>query len=49
VTDLIFLAVLVAFFALAVGLVRACDRIIGPDTAAAPDVAAEADAGQVAA
>lgn len=30
-TDVIFLAVLVAFFALAVVFVRACEHIIGPD------------------
>jgi hypothetical protein len=30
-TDLAALAFLVAFFALAVGLVKACERIIGPD------------------
>ena len=31
VTDILLLAVLVAFFALTVLFVRACDRIIGPD------------------
>ena len=30
-TDVLFLAVLVAFFAVAVVFVRACERIIGPD------------------
>ena len=30
-TDVIFLAILVAFFALAVVFVKACERIIGPD------------------
>jgi hypothetical protein len=30
--DVVFLAVMVAFFALALALVRACDRIIGPET-----------------
>lgn len=30
-TDVLFLIVLVAFFALSVVFVRACDRIIGPD------------------
>ena len=30
-SDLIFLAVIVGFFALAVGLLRACEHIIGPD------------------
>ncbi len=32
--DLVFLLVIVAFFALAVLFVRACDRIIGPEEAA---------------
>ncbi|MGZ4133438.1 MAG: hypothetical protein ACXVWF_10340 [Actinomycetota bacterium] len=36
--DVVFLAILVAFFALAVVFVRACDRIVGPETEA-PDVA----------
>jgi hypothetical protein len=31
-TDLLFLALMVAFFGLAVLLVRVCDRIIGEDT-----------------
>ena len=31
--DVAFVAILIAFFALAVVLVKACDRIIGPDTA----------------
>jgi hypothetical protein len=30
--DVLFLVILVAFFALAVAFVRACDRIVGPDT-----------------
>ena len=30
-TDVVFLAVLVAFFAVAVVFVRACEHIIGPD------------------
>ena len=30
-TDLLMLAILVAFFALAVVVVKACERIIGPD------------------
>jgi hypothetical protein len=34
VTDIILIAVLVAFFALAVLFVRACERIIGPDVEA---------------
>lgn len=29
--DLVFIAVTVAFFALAAGLVKVCDHIIGPD------------------
>jgi hypothetical protein len=33
VTDLLFIAIVVAFFALCVGYVRLCDRIIGPDPA----------------
>jgi hypothetical protein len=36
--DVVFLAVTVAFFAITVLLVKACDRIIGPD----PDRSAEA-------
>jgi hypothetical protein len=35
--DVLFVAVLVAFFAVAVGLVRACDRIIGPEETVATD------------
>jgi hypothetical protein len=31
VTDVLFLAILVAFFAIAVLFVHACERIIGPD------------------
>ena len=31
--DIIFIAILIAFFALSVVFVRACDRIIGADTA----------------
>lgn len=30
-SDLIYLAVIVGFFAVAVGLLRACEHIIGPD------------------
>ncbi|HWJ64497.1 MAG TPA: hypothetical protein VNS19_21170 [Acidimicrobiales bacterium] len=33
-SDLIFLAVVAGFFALAVGLLRACEHIVGPDPAA---------------
>ena len=32
-SDLIFLAIIVGFFAVAFGLLRACERIIGPDPA----------------
>jgi hypothetical protein len=32
VSDVIFLATIVAFFALCVAYIRACDWIIGPDT-----------------
>ena len=43
-SDVIFLLVVVGFFALAVGLLRACERIIGPDApvsvAAVPPAAA---------
>ena len=50
-SDLIYLLVIVGFFALAAGLVRACEHIIGPDpvpattsttssTSAEPDAAA---------
>lgn len=34
--DLLFIAVTIAFFGLALVLVRACDRIIGPDPAPDP-------------
>ena len=34
-TDVLMLAILVAFFALAVLFVRACERVIGPDIEAA--------------
>jgi hypothetical protein len=32
VADLIFVVVVVAFFALSVAYVKACERIVGPDT-----------------
>ena len=35
-TDVLFLAILVAFFAVAVLFVKACERIVGPDTEAVP-------------
>ena len=34
-SDVIFLATIVGFFAAAFGLLRACEHIIGPDTASA--------------
>ena len=34
-TDVLMLAILIAFFAVAVVFVRACERIIGPDIEAA--------------
>ena len=36
--DVIFVAVIVAFFGVAWALVKACDRIIGPDIIAVDDV-----------
>ena len=41
--DLLFILITVAFFAIAVGFVRLCERIIGPDaepTSTTPDPAA---------
>jgi hypothetical protein len=44
VTDLLFLAILVAFFTVAVVFVYACERIVGPDLEAdVPVDAAEPD------
>jgi hypothetical protein len=46
-SDVIFLAIIVAFFALAVLFVRLCDRIIGSDEealAGAPQAAPEEEA-----
>ncbi len=40
--DIVYLAVIVAFFALCVAFVRACDRIIGPDELA-PLIPADGD------
>jgi hypothetical protein len=51
-TDILMLAILVAFFALAVVFVKACERIIGPDIEGVrteDDVAAAPDDGAVAA
>jgi hypothetical protein len=52
--DLVFVGIILAFFALATLFVRACDRIIGADERAIPEPiaaveAAGADAGTVAA
>jgi hypothetical protein len=43
VTDVLFLAILVAFFAVALAFVHGCERIIGPDLEAGvpADVAAQ--------
>jgi len=41
--DVLFVAVLVAFFAVCVGFVRLCDRVIGGDEAVAPSAADEPD------
>jgi hypothetical protein len=38
VADLLYLLTIVAFFALMVLFVRVCERVVGKDTAAAPDV-----------
>lgn len=43
-SDLIYLAVIVGFFALAFGLLRACERIIGPDAPATTSPGAAAPA-----
>ena len=55
-TDLIFVAVIVAFFALSVGLVRLCERIVGTEelavavpTATQPPDPTASDATEVAA
>jgi hypothetical protein len=42
--DVVFVAVVVAFFALTVAYVKACERIVGRDTGAAPLDAASDDA-----
>ena len=43
-TDLIFIATLIAFFALMVVFVRFCERIVGKEDVTGPDPAAELDA-----
>jgi hypothetical protein len=49
--DVLFVAILVAFFALAIVFVRACDRIVGPDTGSldVADTSATSDTDEVAA
>jgi hypothetical protein len=49
VADVLFLAVLVAFFALAVVFVHACERIIGPDLEAEVPAEEPSEPGQAAA
>ena len=39
--DLLFVAVLLAFFAVAFVVVKACERIIGPDEITTTDVATD--------
>ena len=46
-SDVLFVALTLVFFALAVGLVRGCDRVIGPDELEVDD--AESGAGDAAA
>jgi hypothetical protein len=41
-SDLIYLGVIVGFFVVAFGLLRACERIIGPDTPVATTTGAPA-------
>ena len=48
-SDIVFLAILTAFFGLAVLFVRACDWLIGPAAAPADDDATEVDAEELAA
>jgi len=37
VADLLFIGILVAFFALMVGFVRICERVVGKDEAVGPE------------
>lgn len=41
--DVIFVAVIVAFFALATAYVKACERIVGPDADTAAGIGADLD------
>jgi hypothetical protein len=43
--DVVFVAVIVAFFALTVTYVRACERLVGRDTAAEAVLGADTDRG----
>jgi hypothetical protein len=43
--DVVFVAVIVAFFALTVAYVRACERLVGRDTAAEAVLGAHTDGG----
>lgn len=43
--DVVFVAVIVAFFALTVAYVRACERLVGRDTAAEAVLGADTDGG----
>jgi hypothetical protein len=43
--DVVFVAVIVAFFALIVAYVRACERLVGRDTAAEAVLGADTDGG----
>jgi hypothetical protein len=48
VADVLFILITVAFFALCVGYVRVCDRIIGPDSPEASTAEARSDEAEVA-
>ena len=43
--DLLFVAVMVAFFLLAMAFVRACDHLVGPDVTSAGRAAEESEPG----
>jgi hypothetical protein len=45
VADVLFVALIVGFFALAVGLVKLCERIVGSVELSAADLDADPDAG----
>lgn len=46
-SDLIYLALVVGFFAVAFGLLRACEHIIGPDTTATSSAPAATEPAEV--